>query len=81
MCIYVDKIVVSFFATDDNDCHYGINDIRYCPHCKICKSIELFKSHNKNKEYNKICRRCLDSMSRYIFLPTLTSKPHERRSG
>ena len=68
MCIYVDKIVVSFFDTDDNDCHYGLNDIRYCPNCKICKNIEAFKSYKKNKEYNKICRRCLDSMNRYVSL-------------
>ena len=60
MPTYVDKIIVSFFRMDYDGTDYGKFELRYCPKCKLCKDKELFKSHYKNIEYNKICRRCLD---------------------
>ena len=63
MTVYVDEIIVSF--ADNDKCFYEheIHDIRYCPNCQICRSHLMFKSLNKNKEYNKLCRRCLNSMN------------------
>ena len=62
MTIYVDKIIVSFDLSDKSDCECKISNIRYCPNCQICRSRLMFKSLNKSKEYNKLCRRCLNSM-------------------
>ena len=42
-----------------------LNDIKYCPYCKICRDIQCFRSLNKNKDYNKLCRRCLNSTKGY----------------
>ena len=65
MTIYVDKIIVSFSDNDKRFCKYEISDIRYCPNCQICRVHLRFKNLNKNKEYNKLCGRCLDSMNTY----------------
>ena len=65
MVVYVDKIVVSFYVNDKFCSKCYLDDIRYCPSCKICRSQQYFKSKNKNIEYNKLCRQCLDSMNKY----------------
>ena len=65
MVRYVDKIIVSFYANDKCDCESELDNIRYCPSCKICRNHHYFESKNKNIEYNKLCRRCLDSMHKY----------------
>ena len=81
MCIYVDKIVVSFFATGHDEYDdalassgryrgYGSIEIKFCPKCKLCKDIEMFKSLNKNIDYNKLCRRCLNMMNGNKTKPT-----------
>ena len=64
MIIYVDKIIVSFSENENCCCEYEMIDIRYCPNCQIRRSHLKFKSFNKNKEYDKLCRRCLDGMNR-----------------
>ena len=64
MVVYVDKIVVSFYVNDKCCSECYLDDIRYCPSCKICRSQQYFKSKNKNIEYNKLCRQCLDSMNK-----------------
>ena len=56
MQIHVDEIFVY---------EYKLNVIKYCPNCKICLDIQCFRSLNKHKEYNKVCRRCLDSTKGY----------------
>ena len=61
MTIYTDKIIVSFFATDNDGIDYGRFELKYCSQCKLCKDKELFRSRCVNIEYNKICRRCLDN--------------------
>ena len=63
MPVYVDKIIVSFDLGDKSDCECEIGNIRYCPNCQICRNHLMFKSLNKSKEYNKLCRRCLNSMN------------------
>ena len=65
MVRYVDEIIVSFYVTDKCHCECNLDDIRYCPSCKICRNHQYFKSRNKNIDYNKLCRRCLDSMNKY----------------
>ena len=65
MAIYVDEIVVSFNITENYKYEYKLNDIKYCPNCKICRDIQCFRSLNKGKEYNKLCRRCLNSTKGY----------------
>ena len=65
MTIYTDKIIVSFYDNEKRFSECELDDIRYCPSCKICRSHHYFKSRNKNIEYNKLCRRCLDSMYKY----------------
>ena len=62
MPVYVDEIIVSFDLGDKSDCECEIGYIRYCPNCQICRNHLMFKSLNKSKEYNKLCRRCLNSM-------------------
>ena len=54
MTVYVDKIIVSFADNDKCFCEHEIHDIRDCPNCQICRSHLMFKSLNKNKEYNKV---------------------------
>ena len=44
---------------------YNLNDIKYCPSCKICRDMQCFRSLNKNKYYNNLCRRFLNSTSGY----------------
>ena len=61
MVVYVDKIVVSFYVNDKCCSECYLDDIRYCPSCKICRCQQYFKSKNKNIEYNKF----LDSMNKY----------------
>ena len=63
MTIYVDKIIVSFADNDKCFCVNEISDIRYCSNCQICRSHLMFTSLNKSEEYNKLCRRCLNSMN------------------
>ena len=65
MTIYVDTIIVSFYDSNKCLCEHEIHDIRYCPNCQICRYIKYFRSLNKNKEYNKLCSRCLDSMNAF----------------
>ena len=65
MAIYVDEIIVSFNVNDNYKHEYKLNDIKYCPNCKICRDIQCFRSLNKSKEYNKLCRRCLNSTKGY----------------
>ena len=62
MTIYTDKIVVSFSNNYDGF-SYNFLEVRFCPICKVCKEIEYFKSLQKNKEYNIVCRRCLDKQN------------------
>ena len=65
MTIYTDKIVVSFYHNDSNECSYNSITIQFCPLCKSYKEIENFISHQKSKEFNIICRRCLDKQNSY----------------
>ena len=65
MCIYVDEIIVSFDFNDSYKYEYKLNDIKYCPNCKICRDTKFFSSLNKNKDYNKLCRRCLNNTKGY----------------
>ena len=64
MTIYIDKIIVSFSENENCCCEYEMIDIRYCPNYQICRSHLMLRTFNKNKEYNKLCRRRLDSMNR-----------------
>ena len=59
-----EKIIVEFNKTANNE---NINcNFRFCEKCKIAKDIEQFKSIcNKNKKYNKLCRRCLNIVGAY----------------
>ena len=61
MTIYTDKIIVSF--SNNNDYNYSSLEIKVCPICKVYKEIENFKSLQKHKEYNIVCRRCLDKQN------------------
>ena len=65
MTIYVDNFIVSFNVNDKYECEYILHDIKYCPNCQICRDINYFRSLNKSKEYNKSCRRCLNSINGY----------------
>ena len=41
-------------------------DLKFCSKCKMAKDIEQFRSIcNKNKEFNKLCRRCLNIVEKY----------------
>ena len=62
MTIYTDKIIVSFSNNNDGF-NYTSLEIRLCPLCKSYKEIESFISHQKSKEFNIICRRCLDKQN------------------
>ena len=65
MTIYVDEIIVSFNINDNFKYEYKLNDIKYCPNCKISRDLQCFRSLNKNNDYNKLCRRCLNSTKGY----------------
>ena len=65
MVIYTDKIIVSFSDADKTECNYCCLGIRYCPLCKSYKEFESFRSFQKNKKYNNVCRRCLDKQNSY----------------
>ena len=65
MTIYTDKIEVSFSDTDIAECSYCCLEIRYCPLCKAYKEKENFRSRQKSKDFNIICRRCLDKQNSY----------------
>ena len=54
MAIYVDEIIVSFNINGNYKHEYTLNDIKYCPNCKICRDIQCFRSLNKRKEYTQI---------------------------
>ena len=58
------KIIVDFNETKNNE---NINcDLTFCETCKIAKDIEQFRSIcNKNKKFNKLCRRCLSIVVKY----------------
>ena len=62
MTIYTDKIIVSFSNNFDGFSHNFL-EVRVCPVCKVCKEIENFISLQKHKEYNTVCRRCLDKQN------------------
>ena len=49
MTIYVDEIIVSFNVKDRYDYEHRLNDIKYCPNCKICREIQCFRSLKKTK--------------------------------
>ena len=59
MTIYTDKIIVSFSNNYDGFSHNFL-EVRVCPVCNVCKEMENFISLQKHKEYNIVCRRCLD---------------------
>ena len=64
MTIYTDKIVVSFshnYKSDVNNCF----EIRCCKICKTYKELKHFISLQKDREYNIICRKCLDKQNIY----------------
>ena len=61
MTIYTDKIIVSF--SNNSEYNYGCLEVRVCPIRKVYKEIENFKSLQKHKEYNIVCRRCLDKQN------------------
>ena len=63
MTIFTDKIEVSFSDTDIAECSYYCLEIKYCPLCKSYKEKENFRSFQKSKEFNIICRRCLDKQN------------------
>ena len=65
MPIHVDEIILSFNVNDKYECECKLNDSKYCPTCKICRDIQCFLSLNKNKDYNKLCRRCLNNTKGY----------------
>ena len=62
--IYQEKIIVDFndnVIIENNNC-----DFKFCEKCKMAKDIEQFKSIcNKNKKFNKLCRRCLNIVKAY----------------
>ena len=55
MTFYVDEIIaiVSFNVKDNYKYEYKLNDIKYCPNCKICHDVQCFRSLNNNQDYNK----------------------------
>ena len=61
MTIYTDKIEVSL--SDKDRCKYENFEIRFCAVCKIPKELENFRSLQKHKDYNIVCRRCLDKQN------------------
>ena len=65
MTIYTDKIVVSFYHNDSNECSHNSITIQFCPLCKAYKEKENFRSRQKSKDFNIICRRCLDKQNSY----------------
>ena len=65
MTIYTDKIEVSFSDTDKTEYIFCCLEIRHCPLCKSYKEKENFRSFQKSKEFNIICRRCLDKQNSY----------------
>ena len=65
MTINTDKIEVSFYHNVNNECSYNSILIQFCPLCKSYKEIENFISHQKSKEFNIICRRCLDKQNSF----------------
>ena len=65
MTIYTDKIEVSFSVNDKTEYVYCCLEIRYCPLGKAYKEKENFRSRQKSKEFNIICRRCLDKQNSY----------------
>ena len=62
MTIYTDKIIVSFSHNCDGFSYYFL-EVRVCPVCNVCKEMENFISLQKHKDYNIVCRRCLDRQS------------------
>ena len=50
-------------SRDNNECIYNSLKIGYCPLCKSYKEKENFRSFQKSKEFNIICRRCLDKQN------------------
>ena len=62
MTIYTDKIIVSFSHNyDEFSCNFL--EVKVCPICNVCKEMESFISLQKNKDYNIVCRRCLDKQN------------------
>ena len=59
MTIYTDKNIVSFSHNYDVF-SYNFLEVRVCPVCNVCKEMESFISLQKHKDYNIVCRRCLD---------------------
>ena len=64
MTIYTDKIIVSFSNNFDGFSHNFL-EVRVCPVCNVCKEMESFISLQKSKEFNIVCRRCLDKQNSY----------------
>ena len=61
---FQEQIIVDF---NDNVITENINcNFKFCGKCKMAKDIEQFRSIcNKNKEFNKLCRRCLNVVEKY----------------
>ena len=61
---FQEQIIVDF---NDNVITENINcNLKFCSKCKMAKDIEQFRSIcNKNKEFNKLCRRCLNVVEKY----------------
>ena len=53
------KIIVSFDISNTRECECEMNDIKFCPKCKLCRDIKMFNSLNKNVDFNRLCRECL----------------------
>ena len=62
MTIYTDKLILSFSHNYD-EFSYNFLKAKVCLVCNVCKEMENFISLQKHKEYNIVCRRCLDKQN------------------
>ena len=54
-----EKIIVSFDAFEKVE-QMNLENFKFCTVCKQLQDVEQYKSRFKKKQYNKICRKCLN---------------------
>ena len=62
MNLYVASFIVNYKFECEYLNHMILSAVRVV---KICRDTQCFRSLNKNKDHNKLCRRCLNSTIGY----------------
>ena len=58
-----EKIIVSFDAIEKEE-QMNLENFKFCTVCKQLRDIEQYESRFIKRQYNKICRKCLNKTAK-----------------